>query len=407
MLFTGRLITNIGDSLYAVAAMWLVYELTSNSIFTGIAGALTMGPMALNFLIGPLVDHLPLKNLLVYSQLIQVVLILIIPITFYLDILNVWIVLTIMPIAVFIEQFAYPAQQTALPKILEKEELVKGNSMMAFAYQGTDIIFIGLSGLIIAYIGAIQVFVIDAFTFLVAGLLFHFLALPKRANEVAQQGMKDTIKSAKSSYTKDLKEGISYVKNSFIPKFLVAVVGANFLFGAVNAILPVYADLRGGEVFYGYYLAALSVGMLVGSLSASALNRFSISTIMIVGSVAAGCSWLASFMVTNSYLSVIMYGLAMIPIGSINVMTQSMLQAIVSEALLGRVVTIVSSMASIALPVGALFGGIAANFIGSEYVFFLGSIANILIGAYWLINADLRKIPTLEKMNPENYGLSA
>lgn len=30
LLFLGRIFTNIGDSLYYVAAMWLVYELSGN-----------------------------------------------------------------------------------------------------------------------------------------------------------------------------------------------------------------------------------------------------------------------------------------------------------------------------------------------------------------------------------------
>ncbi|WP_330632173.1 hypothetical protein [Halocatena halophila] len=38
-LLCGRIVTNAGDSIYAIASMWLVYELSGSSVYTGIAGA--------------------------------------------------------------------------------------------------------------------------------------------------------------------------------------------------------------------------------------------------------------------------------------------------------------------------------------------------------------------------------
>ncbi|MZE66935.1 MFS transporter, partial [Bacillus anthracis] len=38
LLFLGRIFTNIGDSLYYVAAMWLVYKLSGNPFYSGLAG---------------------------------------------------------------------------------------------------------------------------------------------------------------------------------------------------------------------------------------------------------------------------------------------------------------------------------------------------------------------------------
>lgn len=118
LLFLGRIFTNIGDSLYYVAAMWLVYKLSGNPFYSGLAGFLTLLPSALQFLTGPFVDRWPIKNTLVITQVLQCILILIIPITHYFDLLTVQLLLIIMPIVAFIEQFAYPAQSKALPLLL-------------------------------------------------------------------------------------------------------------------------------------------------------------------------------------------------------------------------------------------------------------------------------------------------
>ena len=56
-LFLGRIVSNIGDSMYAIAAMWLVYELSNSAFYTGLAGFLTRIPNVFQFLAGPLIDR--------------------------------------------------------------------------------------------------------------------------------------------------------------------------------------------------------------------------------------------------------------------------------------------------------------------------------------------------------------
>ena len=36
--FSGRLLTNLGDSLYFIITMWLVFDLTHSEFYTGLAG---------------------------------------------------------------------------------------------------------------------------------------------------------------------------------------------------------------------------------------------------------------------------------------------------------------------------------------------------------------------------------
>ncbi|MFC7188623.1 hypothetical protein ACFQL7_01320 [Halocatena marina] len=41
-LLVGRAVSILGDGLYSVAAMWLVYDLTGSTMYTGLAGALAL-----------------------------------------------------------------------------------------------------------------------------------------------------------------------------------------------------------------------------------------------------------------------------------------------------------------------------------------------------------------------------
>ncbi|MFB9807612.1 MFS transporter [Haladaptatus pallidirubidus] len=119
-LLFGRLVTNAGDSLYAVAAMWLVYELTGSSTYTGLAGALTMAPQLAQMLIGPLVDHWPFRRLLIAVQLVQATVVLVIPVAWLFGIRSVTLVLVVVPILSLLNQFVYPAQSAALPELSHK-----------------------------------------------------------------------------------------------------------------------------------------------------------------------------------------------------------------------------------------------------------------------------------------------
>lgn len=67
-----------------------------------------------------MIDRVPIRGLLVYTQFIQALLLLIVPLAFYFDFLTVGLVLAITPILSTLNMWVYPAQMSALPKILER-----------------------------------------------------------------------------------------------------------------------------------------------------------------------------------------------------------------------------------------------------------------------------------------------
>lgn len=178
-LFLGRLVTNAGDSLYFIAAMWLVYSLTGSEFYSGLAGFLTLAPSAFQAFAGPLVDRWPLRRILVGTQLVEGALVLVIPAAYYTGHLTVWVILAVMPTLTLLNQLVYPAQSAALPRIVEKEELVAANSAFSISYQGVDMLFNALGGVLLAFVGAVTLFVVDSVTFVAAALLFVTLAVPE------------------------------------------------------------------------------------------------------------------------------------------------------------------------------------------------------------------------------------
>ncbi|WP_343840034.1 MFS transporter [Salinibacillus aidingensis] len=402
-LFIGRLITNAGDSLYAVAAMWLVHQLGGSTFHTGLAGFLTMLPTSLQFLVGPLVDRWELKKTLIVTQVIELLFILLIPVFYYAGILNVTVVLVVMPIVAFASQFSFPAERAALPSILEPDELVKGNSAFSFAYQGLDLVFSGLAGILVAMFGAVTLYLIDSLTFAIAVLLFATLQFPgKQKTHEPKMSVRENVKK----YGRDLKEGFRFVMGSIIAKFFIGAVGANFTFGAAMAVLPAYADVRGDASFYGYMMAALSGGFLVGALLSPYAEKFSFGKMGIAAYSLSAFSWVASVFVPWNILSIMLFGAATIPIGVTEVLLAAVIQRIVPQRLLARTFSVMTSVSTSAMPLGALIGGAVGAKIGSVATFGAAAFGILLVSVVWFLVKDLRELPKSNEIDPGKYGLS-
>lgn len=399
-LLFGRVVTNIGDSLYYVATMWLVYKLGGNAFYSGLAGFLTLLPSSLQFITGPFVDTWPVKKTLITTQILQTLLILIIPITYHFDLLTVQLVLCIMPIASFIQQFAYPSQTKALPMILEKKELIKGNSYFAFAYQGIDLVFNAISGILVAFLGVTFLYISDSIIFAIAAMLFSLLKFPS---------IKDEQKEYKTGkipkYLTDLKEGFAIVFRSLIATFLIGSIVANFCIGAAMAILPSLADAQGGPIYYGFYLAAMSVGGLIGALCGAWMGKFRLGFFVIISFCISAVFWILAALVPSTYIAIICFALAWIPIGGTNVIFATTMQTVVPQHLLGRLNTVSGGMSAVAMPIGSLAGGYVSSITSSTLTFSLTGIGLLIVSIVWMLHPRLRDLPEVKLLSGDIMGI--
>ena len=416
-LFVGRLVTNAGDSLYYVAAMWLVFDLGGSSFYTGLAGALTLAPQTLQFLTGPLVDRWQIRRILVGTQLAQGVLVLAIPVAHATGHLTVGLVLVLMPVLSMLNQFVYPAQSAALPRIVEDDELVDANSLFSFAYQGVDAAFNALGGILIAVVGAVSMYLVDAVTFAAAVLLFASVRIPPATRPTDDSASGDAVaatdggeasssSSFLASYTVQLREGVGYIRGTILALTLIGSVVVNGLIGATMAVLPAFAELRGGSETYGLLLAAITTGILLGALAAGPMKRYSLSSLSIVGFGIGGALWLAAVAVGWLPATAALFCLAWIPVGVTNVVFAAMVQTVVPDDLLGRVTSVAASGSSAAMPVGSLLGGVAADAWAPAPVVAATGVGFVVVTAGWALHPTLRNLPPVEELDPAEYGLT-
>lgn len=398
-LLAGRIITNIGDSLYTIATMWYVHELTSSPFYTGVAGFLLNLPRVLQFLVGPLVDRFPARRILIATQLTQAVLVLSIPFIALQYELSVWHVLGLIPMLAMLNQFVYPAQNAALPHIVPQEGLTRANSLFSFSYRSVDIIGQAVGGLLVAAIGAVSIYVIDSVTFFLACACFMVVSADVNGNTGDEDEDGD---SQTQDYRSELRDGIQFVWNSSLRYIILSAIVANFAMGLSIAILPAFAESYGGANVYGYLMAAISASILVGSLLASRLESYPFSRIQALMFAFSAVLWFSSIFMGNVWLTIIVFGLAWVPVGVYNVMIQTIRQTAVPEDLIGRVTSVAVSGSALAAPLGSISGGAIAEAVGARLTLAGVSLFFLPVVVIFALHPQLRDLPSLASVSPDD-----
>lgn len=437
-LFAGRVITNVGDSLYFVAAMWLVYSLTDDPLYTGVAGFVTLGPQVLQFLAGPLVDRWSIRRTLVGTQAVQAVIVSTIPIAHGLGVLTVEVVLIVMPVLAGLNQLVYPAQTAALPRLLDDEELVAANSAFAVAYQGLEMVANGIGGVLIGLVGAVSLFVIDAVTFAIAATVFLTVSIPAAGAQqtpeespgdgqpTPDESENDADESAvvadggaeagtaegdatsqHDSYLARLREGAALLRGTVLLWLVLGALVVNFTSGMVLAVIPVYADSLvvpaavsavGAAGAYGLLMAAFAAGNFLGAITANAVSEAPMGKTMIVGLAVSGVVWTVAIGIDWLPLTTVLIALALLPVGVVNVQVAAVVQSAVPEEYVGRMSSMLGSASTAVVPLGSLAGGIVAATFSAHVAMFAFGFGAVSLALYVLALPTLRRLPAPDEV---------
>lgn len=405
-LFSGRVITDAGDSLYFIGTMWLVWELTGSAFYTGLATAFVRMPDLLSVFIGPLVDRWRLRRLLLSTQLINGIGVLVVPIAAVMGHLSVWLVLLLIPMLYFVNGFVYPAQNAALPQIVESDELTRANSLFSTSVRTVDMVANAVAGVLLAVIGAVALFVVNSVTFAIAALLFVGVTVPKTTrNDTADTETQEERDGNDDGYVAELRDGISYVRGSVLPAMLFGMMVNNFAATALTAILPIFADSLAGPTVYGLLVAAMGAGSLVGAGGAFLVEDHPIGWVAIASNVFSGSLLVAAVAAHGVWTTGAVLFMVAVPIGTFNVLFFSMVQSAVEDAFLGRVTSLMRTFLSGIAPVGGVLGGAIASVVGSAMALYGVGGMIALIGVYYFLHPQLRSLPSVAETDEAALGV--
>lgn len=258
LLWSGQLISTIGDALTGLAAGIYVYRLTGSALSVGLVLVATALPTLLVGLIaGVVADRFDRKKIMIVTALIRAVLVFFIPILLPHSI--VWLYV-IVALSAGVGQFYDPAHESVLPEVASDEELAAANSMMAISAFGSTAIGFAASGLIASQFAIEWAFYIDALSFVVVAACIFFI----RIKPLEVEG-----KTSVSVVVHNLRAGADFLfKHTVLRSVFITGIFYILSIGMWNTLLLPFSiqALHATEFEYGLQEGLTSVGFVIGSL---------------------------------------------------------------------------------------------------------------------------------------------
>jgi MFS family permease len=401
-LWTGQTISEFGTPISQIALPWIAIKNLNASAFEVAAlGTVQFLPFLLFTLpAGVWVDRLQRRWVLIGGDAGRAVLLATIPVAYIYDALTLGQLYVVGFLVGILTVFFDVAYQSYLPALVEREQLVEGNSKLQVTASGAQIAGPALGGGLIQALTAPYAVLFDACSFVVSG--GFTVAIRKR--EVLPER---TTQSPK--LWAELKEGISYVVRHPLLRPQAICTGSSNFFGSVGfAILLVYAarhwHMSAGLVGLGFAIGAF--GFLIGALAAPRLQRvLGIGKTTLLMTPLFGLPFLLIPLAPTSLALPALIAAMMIGgFGSVvyNITQVSLRQAITPQRIQGRMNAVMRFLVWGTLPLGSLVGGALAATIGLRATL----VVSALGAALAFIPIALSPIPALREF-PESEDLSS
>lgn len=368
LFWSGQTLSNLGSSVTGFALPLITYRLTGSAINLAMATAATFLPYLLfGLIIGAWVDRLDRRRLMIGVDVLQAVLIALIPIAALLGILNVWLIYAVGFLTSTLTIAFQAAEFAAIPSLVPQDQLVTANGRIQASYSAATVVGPLLAGVLVTFVPLVDLLFVDSASFLISALTLAW---------IRQRFNSENSEPRTTSIRQDVVEGLRYVLgHPVLRNISIMMALVNFFASTVNTQTVLFAArrLEANDAQIGWLYAAGSIGTIAVSLLAGTLRRyFSFSRVALGALMISGLFTIMFAYVTNLYLALAIWAL-IAGFGILfNINTSSLRQAIVPNEMLGRVLTIAGVLAWSAIPVGAFLGGWLIDRTGDIVTIFAG-----------------------------------
>ena len=369
-LFFATAGSSFGTYLAAIALTVHVYDQTESGVWVAALLIADFLPIvAIGLLLGPLVDRLSRRRLMIASDLVRFGVFAALP--FVDDPTGVIALAAVSGIAT---GFFLPAAGAALPNLVPEEDLVNANSLWVTVETLAWMIGPVVAGAMLTVWPPSVPYAVNAVTFLVSAAL---------VSRIPERSLRSEDPLTRGHW-RDVADGLKLVVTArplrtVLVVWNVALVGS----AAVNVAEIVFAKttLDAGNLGFGTLVAASGVGLAIGSfLAAPALGRVGLRRNYVGSLVLMGVGWGAAALSGSIWLAVAFVVGGAAGNGSVIVCNRLLVQRGAPDQYRGRALaTIMSSnYAVLGLAMGA--AGVLTDLVGARTVW-IGAGAVYLVAA--------------------------
>jgi MFS family permease len=393
-LWVGQTISELGSTVTRDALPLLaVITLGATPFQMGLlASTGSLAVLIFGMAAGVWVDRIRRRPILITSAMAQAVLLASLPLAAVTGVLRMELVYLITILTGGLGIFFHVAYRSYLPSLVERENLVEGNSKLALSDSLAEIGGSGIAGVLVQVFTAPFAVLLDSLSFLVSAISIGIIRKPEPSPRPP---------AVRTRFRQEVSEGLHYLLSSPILRTLAGSEASLAFFGSFFGVLySLYAIriLGMGPAALGITIAAGGVGSLLGSLLARpAVKRFGLGTTLI------GAVWLG----IGSHLLVPLASGTAIRIFTLMVAAQlvgdtlrtiffihaiSLRQSVTPDQLLGRTNAGMEMLVAAAAPLGALAGGLLGEVIGVRLTLVIASVGGGLLAGMLLFFSPVRRM---------------
>ncbi|MBE9181561.1 MFS transporter [Oculatella sp. LEGE 06141] len=389
-LWSGQVFSQLADKVYLVLMIAIIasrFQAEGQSISGWVSSlmiAFTIPAVLFGSVAGVYVDHWPKRIVLVLTNLLRGAFVLVLPPLLWIS--QGWTPFAGLPIGFLVvlvvtffvstlTQFFAPAEQAAIPLIVERKHLLSANSLYTTTMMASVIIGFALGEPVLAFADAaanwlhlgadIGKELLVGGSYAIAGAIMMLLRTREKADDNGQE---------LPPVWENIRDGLRYLGEK--KRVRAALIQLVILF-SVFAALAVLA-VRLAEVMpaikssqFGFLLAAGGVGMAIGAVLIGQFGqRFSRAQLALCGSIGMAASlgavslfthqlWMTLFVLVCLGLFAAIVGIPM----------QTAVQEETPEEMRGKVFGLQNNAINIALSLPLALAGVAETFFGLRIVF--------------------------------------
>lgn len=408
LFLSGKSISLFGSAIYTFAMGLYLLKTTGSGITFAVNIVLYTLPLVfINPIAGVIADKINKNIVVVGSDLINGVFLLIVYILAGKIGLSIPLVYISTFVVTVLVTFFNIGIESAKPNLVSNEKLININSMDRLIEASSFVIGPMLGGVVYAFIDIRFFILINALSFLLAALQEYFIDFQYNKAETRDEiNCKDFKNELEFNLWFEMKEGYQYILCRQHMLALVYIFTAlNFFFSyTITVPLPYLLNTiwKVDSLVYGIIQAGFPVGMIIGALYVKkVMERVSYSKLLKtinfltgLGALAFGLPLIISSDVPNQIFILIYYTILMFLSGLIvswvDIPKNVLLQQIVPDRILGRVISVMMSIGKITVPIALILSGYLLSFITPLFLLLSGSIVFVLFHI-WFFNSSLGK----------------
>jgi MFS transporter, DHA3 family, macrolide efflux protein len=371
LLFLATAGSGFGTYLAAIALTLHIEDLTGSGIWVAALLIADFLPIVLiGLLLGPLVDRLSRRRLMIVSDLVRFGVFAALP---FVDSPEAIVVLA--GVSGVATGFFRPAAFAGLPNLVPDEELTNANSLLQTVETLAWMIGPVVGGVMVASTGSADLpYVVNAVTFLVSAVLVGMIPERRLRSE----------ESLTRGHWRDVADGFRLVLTS-APLRTVLIVWNVVLFGSalINVAEIFFAQdvLHQREVGFGVLVAASGVGLALGSfLAAPALGKVGLRRHYAGSILLMGVGWGGAALTSSIWAAVPLVVAGAAGNGAAIVCNQILVQRGAPDRYRGRALATIMSSNYLVLGVAMAGAGFLTEWYGARAVW-LAAGATYIVGA--------------------------